>query len=167
MKTKILFVIFCIFTVSLFCDSIFAATELWSYNGWEKILQIVPDSKGGCAFVRVETNDIAEVVWLDKKGELVYKTNINMTNSFGPPPINILFFKKKSLFIFDVRNDVKVVIEIDNKGQETITQSPGNDVSGPLFMLYTPSQLSDKRGFFAVKIDVIAGRQYIVRFNNK
>ena len=167
MKTKKIIIIFCVFPAFIFCNALFAATELWSYDSWESTRQVVPDGKGGCAFARQESNGVAEVVWLDKKGELVYKTNINVTNSSSSLSANILFFKKKSLFITDFRNDAKIVIEIDNKGVETTTQSPGNNVSGPMLMGYTPSELSDKRGFFAIKTDLINHRQYIVRFSNK
>jgi len=167
MKTKTFLVIFCMFSAGLLCYSVLGATELWSYDGWKQIRQIVPDGKGGCAFVRTETNDVAEVVWLDKKGELVYKTDVNVTNNPSPINVKILFFKKKSLFINDVRNDATVVIEIDSKGQETITQSAGNNVGGPLLMGYTPNELSDKHGFFTTKLNIIDSRQKIIRFSYK
>lgn len=167
MKTKKLLFIFCIFSGFIFCNFAAAATELWSYDGWTQVRQILPDGKGGCAFVRLETNLLAEVVWLDKKGELIYKTNINVTNTYGTRVVNILFFNKKNLFIGDVRNAVAVVIEVDTKGQETIIQHPGENVGNPLFMLYTPSELSDKRGFFVMKTDIVTHRQRVVRFSNK
>ncbi len=167
MKTKIFFVLLCFFSGTIFCNSIFAATELWSYDGWESVRQVILDGKGGCAFIRMETNDIAEVVWLDKKGQLVYKTNINVTNSTGFFPVKILFFKKKSLFFSDFRNTLSSVIEVNNKGQETTIQSTGNNVGGPMLMIYDQSNLSDKRGFFTIKFDVVNSRQSIVRFNNK
>lgn len=167
MKTKTFLIIFCMFSAGLLCYSVIAATELWSYDGWEQIRQIVPDGKGGCAFVRVESNDVAEVVWLDKKGELVYKTDVNVTNNPSPINVKILFFKKKSLFISDVKNGENVVIEIDDNGQETTTQSAGNNVGGPWLMGYTANELSDKRGFFTSKINLIDSRQEIVRFSYK
>ncbi len=169
MKTKIFLIVFCLFSVFIFCNSINAATELWSYDGWQLIWQIVPDGKGGCAFVRVESNDLAEVVWLDKKGGLVYKTNINTTNNSGPSAASdfILFFKNKNLFFRDIIDGASAVIEIDPKGQKTTLKSSGNDIRGPVLMFYSPSELSDKKGFFTTKMDIIDNRQKLVRFSYK
>ena len=55
MNTKTIFQI-CVIAGILLCSVSFAGQLLWSYDGWDSVRQIIADGKGGCAFVREDTN---------------------------------------------------------------------------------------------------------------
>ena len=59
-------------TVFLTCAlMVYAATEEWDYDGQQQIVQVVADGNGGCAFLRMSTNHIQSLVWLDSVGQVV------------------------------------------------------------------------------------------------
>ena len=128
--------------------AVVAATEQWRYDGWSRILQVVADGSGGVAFFRLETNGVAaSIVWLDKKGALVYES-ANMLELIGP----IISCTKKELIFTrgegNPPNRTIILVQVDSKGNEQTITEPGKYLVGPAFQ-FGQGISKDKKGFFA------------------
>ena len=80
MRTRIL--ILCgvaVISVMIAC----AATKQWQYNSPNNIIQIYADGKGGCAVATTDTNNLVTVVWLDKKGKVLYESPLMSAPMLG------------------------------------------------------------------------------------
>lgn len=151
--------IYIIFTLALLlATALFAATEQWSVDGKEMIMQVVADGKGGCAFICSETNSVKTIVWLDKSGKSIYESTVS--NAV------IITCSNKQLVYKDKLSGPKI-IQIDVKGRKKeFSKSESDAYVSLMHSVSYPSEMADKKGFFAVKI-TMASRQALVRFSNK
>ncbi len=158
MKNITFIVCLCV-TVLSFCAKLYAATEQWSVDGKSMINQAVADGKGGAAFICRETNLIYSVLWVDKKGAVIYETAVSNAA--------IISCSNKQLVYSDDLNGSGIV-QVDNKGGTTKISKTGEMVYASIFGMRMPgSAMVDKKGFFGVKVEVMTGRQKLVRFSNK
>ena len=153
----------CILCVSLFAawQCVQAATEQWRSDGQKAVRQIVADGKGGCAYVREDTNSVVSLVWLDKKGAIIYSTILS--NVIGN---QILACTPKQLVYADERPD-GIVIQVDQDGQETVLSTPNGHVGSGFLDVIPRSATTDKKGFFGVLFKYPASDQDVLRFKNK
>jgi len=162
MRVKLL-ILFITFSIAAF-----AAQEVWNYDrnsdaDGARILQIVSDGKGGCASVWLDTNDIATVVWLDKKGNVKYE---NIIYAFLFSPNIILSCSPKQLVHFSGA-PIPMIVQVNSKGTPKVIGTLNGYLTG-IFMLPIPSQkLTDKKGFFTVNADTNAVYQTLIRYSNK
>ena len=152
------FLIFC-FVIVLVATAVYAATEQWSIDGQCLIFQVVADGKGGCALTCSETNGAESVIWVNKKGGIIYQTIVSN--------VTIIACSNKQLVYNDDLSDSKIV-QVDVKKGTTVIEQANKKLYGSLLLNVTyASEMYDKKGFFAVKIDASTGRQQLVRFSNK
>lgn len=128
-----------------------AITPDWNYNGLSNIVSVAADGKGGCAMIRIDSaggsSTEAEIVWLDKNGELIY--SVPVTNFL----IGIIHCDNKNLVYGDIYpSESNVIFHVTSKGEvsqlpadpHTFNTRPYSVV--PIYQLPT----YDKKGFFAV-----------------
>ena len=120
-----------------------AATEEWDYEGQHQIMQVVVDGKGGCAFLRMSTNNIQSMVWLDSKGQVVYQSVVSNA---------VIFACTKKQVLFSDKLTGEKVKQVDDKGTVTQLSEPDGRVEGSLTMQYYQNTMADKKGFFAIKM---------------
>ena len=158
MKNFTLIVCLCI-AVTGSCNKLNAATEQWSADGKEMIFQVAADGKGGCALIRTETNSVYSILWVDKKGAEIYEAVVSNAS--------IISCSNKQLVYSDHLNG-SGIIQVDSKGGTTKISKPGEEAYSSYFGTIIPgSVMSDKKGFFGVKMDILTSRQKLVRFSNK
>lgn len=136
-----------------------ASSEEWSVDGKAIIYQIVADGKGGCAFTRAETNGPIEILWLDKKGGVIFQSALTALVAR-----TILSCTQSQLVFADSRG-VPVIFAVDKKGVSTLIETPNGYTTGPMMMVGTENFLCDKKGFFQRRVDLYSsGRNTLVRF---
>ena len=141
------------------CIKLYAATEQWEVDGQQMIFQVAADSKGGCALIRVETNSVYSILWVDKNGAEIYEAGVSNAS--------IISCSNKQLVYSDDLNGSGIV-QVDSKGDTTKISKPGEEAYASYFgKLMFSSVMSDKKGFFGVKMDMLTSRQKLVRFSNK
>ncbi len=153
------FIVWLCIAVTASCIKISAATEEWSVDGQQMIYQVAADGKGGCVLIRSETNSVFSILWVDKKGAEIYEAVVSNAS--------IISCSNKQLVYSDNLNDSEIV-QVDSKGGTTKISKPDEEAYGSYLGNMMPSTvMSDKKGFFAVKMDVLISRQQLVRFSNK
>jgi hypothetical protein len=158
MKNITFIVCLCIAVIGS-CIKLNAATEQWSADGKSMIGQVAADGKGGCALIRMETNSVHSILWVDKKGAAIYEAGVSNAS--------IISCSNKQLLYSDDLNGSEIV-QVDSKGGTTKISKPGEEAYASFFGKIIPSSvMSDKKGFFGVKMDIITSRQKLVRFSNK
>lgn len=151
------FMLVCI-TMCLACALfVYAATEEWDHDGQHQIIQVVADGKGGCAFLRMSTNHIQSLVWLDSKGQVLYQSVVSNA---------VIFTCSKKQVVFSDKQSGDTVKQVDVKGTVSLLDDPDR-MEGPLTMQYYQNTMADKKGFFAIKMVSPPGEQRLVRFKNK
>jgi hypothetical protein len=139
-----------------------AATQRWSYDSTPVIFQIVADGSGGCAYVRLETNTYISVLWLDRKGTLIYRVDL-ATNE----PATIVRCTKKQL-VYAAYQDSWRFVQVANDGTATPITAGNNTLTVPLLRQEMPvNVMADRKGFFGVLVTIPGSRQTLVRFDNK
>ena len=139
-----------------------AATRQWSFDGEEFVRQVIADGKGGCAVVTFDTNSFPTLTWLDKKGQVRYQENWS-----DAIPVRIVTCSKKML-LYCVDVPPWEFVHVDKKGVvTTINDTPRDLDSGLLSSVIPVSRMADKKGFFAVSMDVMSGGQDLIRFSRK
>ncbi len=162
MRIKIL-IIFFTFSITLF-----AATQVWTYDrssdpDGAAIIQIIGDGKGGCGTVWMDTNDVINVVWLDKKGNVKYEQQFY---GFVLSPNVIIGCSKKQLVYFS-GIPLPMVVQVDSKGNAKVTGTLGGYLTGLVTLPLPRQKLVDKKGFFAVNADTNDIYQTLVRYSHK
>jgi len=137
-----------------------AAKEEWSVDGEAMIRQVMADGTGGCALMRMDTNDVETVVWVDRFGKPLYQAAAS--NAY------IISCSKKQLLYSDRLNG-GAIIQVDNKGTVTRIAAPQSVIQGPSGLIYPSNEMADPKGFFGIKqvITSPGASQVLVRFNNK
>ncbi|MCX7005525.1 MAG: hypothetical protein NTV22_19975 [bacterium] len=140
-----------------------AATQRWSYDDAPMISSIMADGSGGCSYVRRETNDLpSAVVWLDKKGALIYRADLT-TNL----PITIINCTKKQLTYATWQDNWRFV-QVARDGTVTPVTAGDKTLTVPLLVLELPvSFTTDRKGFFGLLVRVPSSRVTLVRYDNK
>jgi hypothetical protein len=141
---------------------VYAATEQWRYQSPHEIMQVVPDGKGGCAVAVADTNGLMQVVWLDKKGKVLYTSLPSMGFPIGP----ISSCTPKQL-IYTLFLGPPMVIQVTNKGQEIPVASIGGYLYGMPLTFGNNSEYSDKKGFFVFNVETNTLRKTLVRYSYK
>jgi hypothetical protein len=153
-----------ILLVAAGCASARAATEAWTYSGLTGIFQIVADGAGGCAMTRMDSGDVqdGEVVWLDKKGALLYQAGISNVLRGG-----ILVCTSKHLVYSDLRA-TNLVIHVALDGTATVLPAAANTFnrSSAALPIYQQA-MADAKGFFAIRTDTNTLAATLVRYDNK
>ncbi len=171
---KITYSLILFILIFAFCYQGKCATEEWTYDGMSNIFQIVADGKGGCSFTRLNgvlgggTADF-DIVWLDKKGALIYSAP--MTNSTFPGMI--LGCTSKQLLFADKRPN-PVFIQVDQNGVESIVPSPAGKYNMmpmstliPVSLIIQDARITDKKGFFLVENNTNTYGATLIRYSNK
>ena len=138
-----------------------AATEQWTAFGDARIQQVVADGNGGCAYTRLDASNNATLVWLDKKGNVIYQAA--PTNQFQWP---IVVCTRKLLLYLDKR-PLNVLVQVAPDGTESVLSAPNTEIGPSLMGIYRPSLVDDRRGFFAVKLGIPVQTNTLLRFTNK
>ena len=106
-----------------------------------------------------------ELIWLDKKGTLIYQTTLsNIVSS------TIIDCTPKQLLFADYRSG-PVFIQVDNKGVETIVPSSAgkyNMLPG-VELIPVPvinSRIDDKKGYFLVRSSTNENAATLIRYKN-
>lgn len=146
----------------------FAATEIWTYNrntdtDGAMITQIVGDGKGGCVTVWLNTNNVATIVWLDKKGNTKYEQEILM--SFVSPNLIISCSKKQIVYFSGA--PIPMIVQVDSKGTEKVFGTLNGYLTGILALPIPKQKFSDKKGFFALNADTNSYYQTLIRYSHK
>lgn len=141
---------------------VFAATEQWRYQSPHEITQIMADGKGGCALVVADTNGIAQVIWLDKKGQLLY------TSLQAPGfPIGAINSCTPKQLVYTLFLGPPMLVQVTRTGQEIPVASIGGYLYGRPLTYGGGSELSDKKGFFVVNVETNTMRKTLVRYSYK
>ncbi len=148
----------------LACVGAQAATEQWTYSGLTGIFQIVADGVGGCAMTRIigGFDDSCDVVWLNKKGELLYQDGISNVLRGG-----ILVCTPKNLVYADVRA-TNMVVHVAANGTATTLPAAAHTLNRPPlpYPIYW-HLMADSKGFFAIRTDTNTLAATLVRYSNK
>ncbi len=156
---KLKFTILFCFAILACCNVIYSATELWEVDGKYQVQQVVADGKGGAALICSETNSVYSIFWVDNKGTVIYEAAVSNAA--------IISCSNKLLVYSDNINESEIV-QVDFKGAtQKISKSENKAYASFFGMIIPSSTMSDKKGFFGVKIEMIANRQKLVRFSNK
>jgi hypothetical protein len=145
MKFKLLAML----VVSGLLQTVNAADLKWEYDlaGGGGYSQLTADGAGGAVFIMANGN----YVWLDSKGREIY----------NKPILNGANIVAVSARAFVVQaNNPAVLVEIDNKGRETVIQDPNAEVNASGFAVNG----FDQSGFFAQK-NYTSGRLTLVRYD--
>lgn len=142
----------------------FAATKQWTYFGDAGITQVVADGKGGCAFVRLDTNDIGTICWLDKNGTARYVKPVGTLGMYQGCIVSCSSKQLVYAWTSPTASNVFVVVNAD--GIETQI-SATNGLVNMSFLQPFQNICDDPKGFFAVLYYVSSSRQDLVRFSNK
>ena len=119
-----------------FCIKLKAATEQWSADGKAMIYQVAADGKGGCALIRAETNSVYSILWVDKKGAVIYEAGVSNAS--------IISCSNKQLIYSDDLNGSGIV-QVNSKGGTTKISNPGEEAYASFFGKLIPgSVMSDK-----------------------
>ena len=139
-----------------------AATQRWSYDSAPAIAQIMADGAGGCAYVRRETNSNASILWLDKKGTLLYRADL-VTNL---PAIIVRCTKKQLVYV--AYQESWRAVQVARDGTVTPVTAGNDTLTVPFLQQQLPvSVTTDRKGFFGVLVTIPSSRQTLVRFDNK
>ncbi|MCX7005524.1 MAG: hypothetical protein NTV22_19970 [bacterium] len=148
----------------LACACATAATEQWTYSGLTGIFQIVADGAGGCAMTRYAGafDDSSDVVWLNKKGALIYQAGISNVLRGG-----IMVCTPKNLVYADMR-DTNMVVHVAADGTATIVPAAAHTLNRtPLPYPIYWQLMADSKGFFATRTDTNTMAATLVRYSNK
>ena len=145
---------------------VYAATQAWTYERpMGAVLQILADGSGGCGIFAMDTNGCSRVAWIDSKGVVKHEAVLaNSTNVFG------LMSCDKSGLLYSIGwTGTNVLISVDKNGVVTTIADPTNQVSATLGIpAYFTSRFSDKKGFFATKMALVAPEfASVVRYSFK
>ena len=158
MKNITFIVCLCI-AVTGSCIKLNAATEQWEIDVQKMIFQVAADGKGGCVLIRMETNSVYSILWVDKKGAEIYEAGVSNAS--------IISCSNKQLVYSDNLNGSEIV-QVDSKGGTTKISRPNEEAYGSYLGNMMPGTvMSDKKGFFGVKMEMLTSRQKLVRFSNK
>jgi len=138
-----------------------AATEQWTFDGSNGVYQVVADGAGGCAILRLLSGS-GEIVWLDKKGAILYQTGVSNIIAGS-----IAVCTPKDLVYADNRGSL-AVYHVNKKGTVQKLDADPNTVNTvqTLFpLLY--NNIADKTGFFAVKNQTNTMTHTVIRYSNK
>ena len=165
MKTTFTFLI--IFLLAGFLSiNVESATEEWSYDcGSNVVYQAYTDGKGGAAMVYGSPPANTTLVWLDKKGDIIYQAGISNIMAMG-----ITGCTSKDLIYGDLYPDTGMqVFHVNSKGdKEIIPADPDtyNTTSGMMMPSYG-NKSDDKKGFFISFTDTNTLNTSFVRYRNK
>jgi len=156
-----------IFLLFIFSLALFAATKVWDYDrnsdpDGARIIQIVSDGKGGCASVWIDTNDLATIVWLDKKGEVKYEQQV--LGMFFSPSLIIHCSKKRLVHFSGV--PIPLVVQVDAKGNAKVTGTLNGYLMGVITLPIPSQKIYDKKGFFTANSDTNAIYQTLIRYSH-
>jgi len=158
MKTRFGWILFSLLVI--ICLGVYAAaTEQWSSPEFTYIGQIRDDGSGGCAILGNEGPNTNTVVWLDKKGNILYtKTRIGIVTIAACT-------KKQCAYVYkESHTNNASLIQVDSKGEETVVQIADTDMTAP--GKYT-KPLEDKKGYFLVLRTMATKRERVTRFTYK
>lgn len=149
--------------IAVSAASVFAATQRWSYDDAAAIYSIMADGGGGCAYVRMETNNHVSVIWLTKAGQPVYQLDTG-TNL----PITLVNCTKKQLVYATQAGGASQYVQVAPDGTATPITAPHTVLGVPFMNQVLPASITtDAKGFFAVLIKIPGSRMTLVRFDNK
>ena len=153
-----------LFTLSF---ALFAATEVWKYDrnsdpDGAMLFQIVNDGKGGCATVWSNTNELFNIVWLDKKGKVKY--NQQMYGFFFSPNIIMQCSKKQLVYLSGA--PIPMIVQVNSKGKAKVIGTLNGYLTGILTIPIPQQKLSDKKGFFAVNADTNSVYHTLIRYSH-
>jgi hypothetical protein len=141
---------------------VFAATEQWRYQSPHEITQIMTDGKGGCAVVVADTNGVSQVIWLDKKGQVLY-------TSLPAPgfPIGAINSCTPKQLVYTLLLGPPMLVQVTKTGQEIPVASIGGFLYGRPLTYGSANELSDKKGFFVINVETNTMRKTLVRYSYK
>jgi len=160
MKAKI--IVLGIFCLAIIVIQVYAATEQWRYQSPQEIVQVVPDGQGGCAITVADTNGLSQVVWLDKKGQVLYTS----MQAMGFPGGSIGSCTPKQI-TYTLLLGPPMVVQVTKSGQEIPVASIGGYLYGLPPVYANNSEYSDKKGFFVFNVDTNTLRKTLVRYSYK
>ncbi len=158
MKIKTL-ILTCLLTFAFLANSIFAATEKWTYDiGVGTVMELAIDGSGGCAVV-ASLSTGTSVFWFDKKGKKLYEKV-----TAGTPTITAVTGKN---LVYQLQGAEITQVQVDKKGQETLISDANAYVRSSTVMGSPISPMGDKKGFFVWKQNKSTGNITIVRYSYK
>ncbi len=157
-----------LFTTGMLLGALFsvmhvnAATQRWSYDDAPTIVSVMADGSGGCSYVRRETNLFGSIIWLDKKGTLVYRADFT-TNL----PATIVRCTKKQL-IYATYQDSWRFVQVARDGTATPITAGNNTLTVPFLAEEIPASFTtDRKGFFGLLVKIPGSRVTLIRFDYK
>jgi len=142
-----------------------SATEEWSYDCSSNIVYLAyTDGKGGAAMVYGTPPANMTLVWLDKKGDIIYQAGISNIMAMG-----ITGCTSKDLIYGDSYPDTGMqVFHVNSKGdKETIPAAPDTFNTLTAMIPSYGSKSDDKKGFFITFTDTNTLNTSFVRYRNK
>ena len=144
--------------VLAFCTTIHAATEEWRYGvNPDVVQQLVADGEGGVALVSLPSGSDFQIVWLDFKGQEVFKKVIPQSSG-----VRILAASKRGLaYWIEGTNTIRFV---DGRGRESVLGANAYPINQP-YSIPFPFRVDDDSGIFVYELGTPAYPQgAIVRF---
>ncbi len=109
MKIKTL-ILTCLLTFAFLANSIFAATEKWTYDiGVGTVMELAIDGSGGCAVV-ASLSTGTSVFWFDKKGKKLYEKV-----TAGTPTITAIIGKN---LVYQIQGAEITQVQVDKRGRK-------------------------------------------------
>ncbi|NLF39643.1 hypothetical protein GX586_09375 [bacterium] len=138
-----------------------AATVEWSFpTDLSAGYYLKADGKGGCVVWGIKTNGACRVIWLDRKGEVIYDQTL-------PQLIYGLSIGTRGLFYTYVSPPVYPGVFVDKNGTETPVTSP-TEHTVTAFAAIIVSEVMDKKGFFVFRLPTAPPQVVtIVRYSYK
>ncbi|NLF39642.1 hypothetical protein GX586_09370 [bacterium] len=138
-----------------------AATVEWSFpTDLSAGYYLKADGKGGCAFWGVKTNGSYRVIWLDRKGEVIYDQTV-------PQPIFGFTLGTRGLLYSYPSAPTYTAVLVDKNGAETPVFSPGEHTLTAFTTIFA-SEVMDKKGFFVFRIPTAPPQAItVVRYSYK
>jgi len=139
-----------------------AATKQWQYNSPNNIMQVYADGKGGCAVATTDTNNLVTVVWLDKKGKVLYESPL-----MSAPMIGLIQSCSANQLTYTIFFGYPMIVQVSKKGEETPVVSIGGITYGTPLAPTLNNKLDDKKGFFIINVNTNTTRKTLVRYSFK
>ena len=164
MKTTFTFFIL-LLLVGFLSITVESATEEWSYDcGSNIVYQAYTDGKGGAAMIHGAASTNLTLVWLDKKGDIIYQAGISNIMATG-----ISGCTSKDLIYSDVYPDTGIhVFHVNSKGEmEVIPAAPDTFNTTMSVVPSYGNKSDDKKGFFISFTNTNTLNTSFVRYRNK
>ncbi len=146
------------------CVCAFAATKQWSVDAGAMIYQTVIDGKGGCSFMRGNTNGTFEILRVDKKGAVNYQKVVrffSMSQIISATPKELVYGNSTT-------SGVTFIVHVDKKGNETEIMDASRRYWPPwLPGISSYNSSSDKKGFFVQSLSTNYTSTVLERYTYK